>query len=130
MRWELLPFAREHGRSVAEAAWLPAAGVAAGQHPSHPLDPAALLPVVVEVAALRALHAGRAARLAAALGDEPEGVVDEALEDLVPATRDPDSARMTVVDEDRRLAGLVVDVGREPADVPAIAHREQRQDRD
>ncbi len=42
----------------------------------------------------------------------------------------PDAARVAVVDEDRRAAGLVVDVRREAADVPAVAHRPQRQERD
>ncbi len=42
----------------------------------------------------------------------------------------PTPAGMAVVDEDRRAPGLVVDVGREAADVPAVAHRPQRQERD
>ncbi len=37
---------------------------------------------------------------------------------------------MAVVNEDRRAPGLVVVVGRETADVPAIAHRDQREDGD
>ena len=40
------------------------------------------------------------------------------------------AARVAVVDEDRRPPGLVVEVGREPADVPAVAHRPERQQRD
>ena len=39
----------------------------------------------------------------------------------------PDAARVAVVDEDRRAAGLRVEVGRQAADVPAVAHRQQRQ---
>ena len=85
---------------------------------------------LVEVAALRALHAGGAAVLARALADQPGGVGDQALELVVAAAGDPDPAGVAVVDEDRRQAGLEVDVGGEPADVPAIAHRQQRQDRD
>ena len=85
---------------------------------------------LVEVAALGALHAGGAAGLAGALGDQPLGVAEQALELLVAAQGDPDPARMAVVDEDRRAAGLEVDVGREAADVPAVAHRDQRQHRD
>ncbi len=53
-----------------------------------------------------------------------------AVELVVAATGDADAAGMAVVDEDRRPPGLHVDVRREAADVPAIAHRQQRQDRD
>ena len=42
----------------------------------------------------------------------------------------PDAAGVAVVDEDRRAAGLEVDVRREAADVPAVAHRPERQQRD
>ena len=42
----------------------------------------------------------------------------------------PDAAGVAVVDEDRRPAGLEVDVRREAADVPAVAHRPERQQRD
>ena len=41
-----------------------------------------------------------------------------------------DPAGVAVVDEDRRAAGLRVQVGREAADVPAVAHRQQREDGD
>ena len=41
--------------------------------------------------------------------------------------RDADPAGMAVVDEDRRAAGLGVEVRGQPADVPAVAHRDQRQ---
>src|SRR5207244_13063231 len=44
--------------------------------------------------------------------------------------RDAYPSRVAVVDEDRRRARLVVEVGRQPADVPAVAHRQQRQHRD
>jgi hypothetical protein len=37
---------------------------------------------------------------------------------------------MTVVDEDRRNPSLMVEGGGEAADVPAIAHRDQREHRD
>ena len=82
---------------------------------------------LVEVAALGRLHARRAAALARALADEPVGVADERLERVVAAAGDPDPAGVPVVDEDRRAAGLRVGVGREAADVPAVAHRQQRQ---
>src|SRR5438034_545566 len=42
----------------------------------------------------------------------------------------PDAYRMAVVDEDRRAAGLGVRVGGQAADVPAVAHRQQREDGD
>ena len=100
------------------------------EHPPHQLQRAALVEVLVQVAALRALHAGGAAVVAGALADQAVGVADQALELLVAAPGDADAAGVAVVDEDRRRAGLVVDVGREAADVPAVAHRDQRQHRD
>jgi hypothetical protein len=42
----------------------------------------------------------------------------------------PDAARVAVVDEDCRAPGLVVEVGRKPADVPAVAHRPEWKERD
>ena len=47
-----------------------------------------------------------------------------------PALGDPDPARVAVVDEDGRAAGLEVQVRGETADVPAVAHRPERQERD
>ena len=47
-----------------------------------------------------------------------------------PALGDPDAARVAVVDEHRRPLRLRVDVRRQPADVPPVAHRPQRQQRD
>ena len=44
-----------------------------------------------------------------------------------PRSRDADAAGVAVVDEDRRASRLRVDVRREAADVPAVAHRQQRQ---
>ena len=37
---------------------------------------------------------------------------------------------MTVVDENGGPPGLMVEGGRQPADVPAVAHRDQREHRD
>src|SRR5690606_10619556 len=96
------------------------------EHPAHQLERARLVQRLVEVAALGALHAGGAAALAGALADEASGAAHQPLEALVAAPGDPDAAGVAVVDEDRGAAGLQVDVGREAADVPAIAHREQR----
>ena len=68
----------------------------------HQLQRPRLVQRLVEVAALRALHAGGAAVGAGALADQPLGVADQALELLVAAAGDPDAARVAVVDEDRR----------------------------
>ena len=91
---------------------------------------AGLVEHVVQVAALRALDARRAAVGARAAGDHPRRVGDPALELLEAALGDPDAAGVAVVDEDRRPAGLGVEVRREAADVPAVAHRPERQHRD
>ncbi len=82
---------------------------------------------LVEVAALRRLHARRAAVAAAAVDDDARGARDQLGEAVVAALRDADAAGVAVVDEDRRAQRLRVDVRREAADVPAVAHREQRQ---
>ena len=68
--------------------------------------------------------------LARAAVEEPFGVGHPALELVEPALGDPDAARVPVVDEDRRPAGLEVEIRREPADVPPVAHRPERQHRD
>ena len=71
-----------------------------------------------------------AAVVAGAASEQPCGVPDPALELLEAALGDPDAARVAVVDEDGRPPGLRVEVRREPADVPAVAHRPERQQRD
>ena len=100
------------------------------RHPAEQRQRAVLVEVLVEVAALRALDAGRAAALARAALEQPHGVGDPALELLEAALGDADAARVPVVDEDGRRAGVRVDVRREAADVPAVAHRPERQQRD
>src|SRR5439155_22618872 len=85
---------------------------------------------LVQVAALRALHAGGASVLAGAAGEELRRVAGPALEGLEAALGDPDPAGVAVVDEDRRRTGLEVEIRREPADVPAVAHRPERQQGD
>ena len=85
---------------------------------------------LVEVPALRALDARRAPGRARAALQQAGRVLDPVLEAIEPALGDPDAAGVAVVDEDRRAAGLVVEVRREAADVPAIAHRPQRKQRD
>src|SRR5690349_4054141 len=100
------------------------------EHATEERERGALVEQVVEVAALRALHAGGAAALARAAGDQARGVVGPRLEDLEAAFRDPDPADVAVVDEDGGPQGLRVEVRREPADVPAVAHGVQRQERD
>src|SRR4051794_41398085 len=101
------------GSALARTAWRPArtrapstARLAGGEHAAHELDAAGLGQRLVEVAALRRLHAGRAALLARALADEAVRVVDQRLEGEVAAPGDADPAPVPVVDEDRRPAGL------------------------
>ena len=77
-------------------------GLRLAEHPPHQLQRPALVEGLVEVAALRALHAGGAAVVAGALADQPLGVAEQALELLVAAPGDPDPAGVAVVDEDRR----------------------------
>ena len=73
--------------------------------------------VFVQVAALGALHAGGAAVVARALADQAVRVADQPLEALQAPPGGADAAGVAVVDEDRRGAGLEVDVGGEAADV-------------
>src|SRR5947207_2537879 len=84
---------------------------------------------LVQVAALGALDAGRAPVLAGAAADHRRRVGDPALELLEAALGDADAAGVAVVDEDGRPPGLEVEIRREPADVPAVAHRPERQHR-
>src|SRR5438105_969483 len=100
------------------------------KHALQELERARLVERLVQVAALRALDAGRAAPLAGASLKQLGGVVRPALEDVEAALRDTHAASVAVVDEDRRPAGLEVEVGREAADVPAVAHRPEWQERD
>src|SRR5581483_2090915 len=90
----------------------------------------ALVEHLVQVAALRALYARRAAVGARAAGDQLGRVAHPPLELLEPALGDADAAGVAVVDEDGGTAGLRVHVRREAADVPAVAHRPEREDRD
>src|SRR3979490_2362551 len=98
-------------------------GLARFRHPAEQCERARLVEVLVQVAALRALDAGWAAVLARAAVEHPCRVGDPALE-LVEAGRGgAAAARGPVVDEDRRRPRVLVEVRREPADVPAVAHR-------
>src|SRR4051794_34045184 len=83
------------------------------EHPVEQREGAGLVQRLVEVPALRALHARRAAALARTPREQACGVLDPPLEDVEAALRDPDAAGVAVVDEDRRLSCLVVQVGRE-----------------
>src|SRR5581483_6051096 len=85
---------------------------------------------VVEVAALRALVARGAAVGARTAGEQTRSVRCPTLELLETSLRDADAAGVAVVDEHGRPAGLRVHVGRQPPDVPAVAHRPERQQRD
>src|SRR5215213_7026014 len=100
------------------------------QHPSQEGQRAALVEPLVQVAALRRLDAGRAAVLAGTACEQALRVLDPALEHVEAPLGDADAAGMAVVDEHGRPAGLEVDVRAEAADVPAVAHRPQGQERD
>ena len=67
---------------------------------------------------------------ARALTDQSLRVPDEPLELVIAAPGDPHSAGMALVDEDGRPTGLWMGVDGEAADVPAVTHGDQRQDRD
>src|SRR3954467_990838 len=90
------------------------------RHPRQKCQCSGLVEELVEVAALRALDARRTAALARAAGEELGRVRDPAFELVEAALGDSDSARMAVVDEDGRRAGVEVEVRREAADVPAV----------
>src|SRR4051795_2920108 len=66
------------------------------EHPAHHLERARLVERLGEVAALRRLHARRAARLARALGDKRVRIAHERLEAQEPLARDADPAGMAV----------------------------------
>src|SRR4029079_17064035 len=82
------------------------------EQPPQQRQRARLVEEVVQVAAFRALHARRAAGLARAALEQPRRVLDPALDPLEAALGDPDPAGVAVVDEDRRPAGLRMDVRR------------------
>src|SRR5664280_2152379 len=84
----------------------------------------------VAVPALGRLDAGRAPRLALAGRDGLAGGRQPLLAGGVPALGEPRAAGVPVVDEDRRAPGVLVQRGGDPADVPAVAGREQRQQAD
>src|SRR4051794_5990886 len=100
------------------------------RHPLEHCQRPGFVEPFVEVPALRALDAGGASVLARAAFEHAHGVCDPALELLEAALGDADAAGVAVVDEHRRLARVLVDVRREAADVPAVAHRPEREDRD
>src|SRR5581483_9884140 len=97
------------------------------RQPAEERQRAVLREMLVQVAALRALDARGAAVVARAAVEELHGVRDPALELREPALGDADAAGVPVVDEDRRQSRVRVDVRREAADVPAVAHRPERQ---
>src|SRR6266700_3268823 len=102
----------------------------ASPQPLQEAERTVLVEHVVEVAALGALHARRAPVVARTASNQGGGVAGPAFELLETALGDPDAAGMAVVDEDGRPPGLRMDVRREAADVPAVAHRPERQQRD
>src|SRR5881397_1640268 len=100
------------------------------RHPRQKCEGSGLVEELVEVAALRALDAGRAAALAGTALEQRDRVGHPALELGEAALGDPDAAGVAVVDEDGRRSGVEVEVGGEAADVPAVAHCPQGQERD
>src|SRR5580765_4609522 len=105
-------------------------GLARFRHALQQCQGSGLVEPLVEVAALRALDTGRAAVLAGAALEHADGVGDPAFELVEAALGDADPSGVPVVDEDRGLAGVLVDVRRQAADVPAVAHRPEREQRD
>src|SRR3982751_5904972 len=72
------------------------------RHPAQECQRPTLVEVLVQVAALRALHARGAAVLARAALEQPYRVTDPALELVEAALGDPDATGVAVVDEDGR----------------------------
>src|SRR5881398_2546125 len=91
------------------------------QHSLEQREGAGLVERLVQVPALRALHAGGTTVLARAAVQQLGRVRDPALERIEAALGDADAARVAVVDKDRRRAGLEMQIRREAADVPAVA---------
>src|SRR4029453_10123465 len=85
---------------------------------------------LIQVSAFRRLDAGRTTMFAWAALEHSRRVGDPALERAEAARGNSDAAGVAVVDEDRRRSGLEVQVRGETADVPAVAHRPERKERD
>src|SRR3954451_17359951 len=100
------------------------------RHSAEERRGAFLVEPLVQIAALRALDARWAPAIAWAAVQHLQRVRHPALELVEPALGDADATRMAVVDEDRRPACIRMDVRRKTADVPPVAHRPERQERD
>src|SRR3954452_21159837 len=87
------------------------------RHSAEESRSAFLVEPLVQVAALRALHARRAPVVTRAAVQHLQRVRHPALELLEPALGDADAARMAVIDEDRRQTCIRGDVRRQAADV-------------
>src|SRR3954468_6779853 len=96
------------------------------RHSAEERRGAFLVEPFVEIAALRALHARGAPAVTGAAVQHLQRVGDPAFELVEPALGDADAAGVPVVDEDRRPAGVRMNVRRQSADVPAVAHRPER----
>src|SRR5438874_10572723 len=83
------------------------------RHPRQKCEGSGLVEELVEVAALRAVDAGRAAALAGTALEQRDRVCHPALELAEAALCDPDAAGVAVVDEDGRRSRVEVEVGRE-----------------
>src|SRR5207249_2412238 len=85
-------------------------GSSGRQHPPEQPQRTVLVEELVQVAALRALDARGAAVLAGTAREHPRRVAHPLLEDLEASLGDSNAAWVAVVDENRGLAGLVMEV--------------------
>src|SRR5262245_40818988 len=99
-------------------------------HHVQQTDGTRLVQRAVAVAALGTLYARRTAVQTAARLDDVARRPQPAQGSGVSSLGDAGATRVAFVDEDRWLTGIGVQGGRSPADVPAIARREQRQQPD
>ena len=103
---------------------------ASASRASSSCDGAGLVERLVAVAALGRVHARRAAVGALAGDDRLPGHPQPASGDVVAAFGEPGPAGVAVVHEHRQPAGVGVQCGRDAADVPPVAGREQWQHAD
>src|SRR6478609_4999484 len=110
-------------RIVEKDAWCKRVASVAASHALQEQLRGLLVEHLVQVPALRALDAGGAAVRARAPREQVRRVRDPPREAVEPTLGDADAARVAVVDEHGGEPGLEVEVRREAADVPAVAHR-------
>src|SRR5207302_2239503 len=91
---------------------------------------AILVERLVPVATFRRLDAGWASALTPARRDRLHGRAQVLCAGFEATRGKPGASRVSVVDEDGAHPGIRVHRGRDPADVPAVAHGEQRHEAD